>query len=101
MAQLVGGPEPEGGQIEQTLEPWMTRDDLAFLGEDQGQVQEQRRGRKPAEEKQGREDIRGRKVEEGHEQPEPGETESQKHATLPRPGAPEEDRSPHAQLPQG
>ena len=41
-AQLGGGPEHEGGQIEQALDTGVTADDLAFLGENKRQVQEQR-----------------------------------------------------------
>jgi hypothetical protein len=93
-------PETQGRQIEQPLDMRVLAHQVPLVREDKGEMQEGRRRQIPAEQKHVRQDMRGLKIKDGHEETKPDYTEAQKPPTAWRVRAEQKDQRSHAELPQ-
>src|SRR5262249_54391317 len=93
-------PEAQGRQIEQPLDMRVPAHHGPLVREDKGEMQEGRRRQIPAEQKHVRQDMRGLKIKDGHEETKPDHTETQKSPTTWCIRAEQKDQRSHAELPQ-
>src|SRR5215813_12130436 len=84
-------PEAQGWQIKQQLDMRVLAYHAPLFREDKGEMQEGRRRQIPAEQKHVRQDMRGLKIKEGHEEAKPDHTEAQKPPTAWRVRAEQKD----------